>query len=174
MENQNPHQDPIVPDYGFITDQQAPEPARKTHAKKVYVLFGLLVLLMLAGGLSLLFGASSNNVATNQTTQTEAEITVQTYLQRIEKGSDTEAYQMIAADHRISQEFFVNGTATLLRNRYTLSECTYTNDKDSGPSVFVVLATCPVKDSKDKYTFEFRVIATDTPQIVAMKAVEKS
>ncbi len=173
MENQNPHQDPITPDYQFITDQQSPDVARKPHAKKVYVLFGSIVVLIVAAGLSLIFGATNKNVSTTNTTQSQAEETVQSYLQRIAAGSDTEAFQMIEQQHRPSQKFFTDGTSRPLRERYVLDQCTYADNDKSGSSVFTVNATCPVKDSTVKFVFEFRVIATDTPRIVSMKAVEK-
>lgn len=173
MENQNPHQEPIQPDYRFITEQQAPEPPRKTHAKKVYVLFGLLLLLVLFGGFGLLFGTTNRNVSTTKTTQTQAEQTVQDYLKRIAANSDTEALQMIEQQHRPSQKLFTDGTSGPLRSRFALDKCTFAENEKSGTSVLIVNATCPVKDSEVKFVFEFRVIATDTPRIVSMKAVEK-
>ncbi len=173
MENQNPHQEPIAPDYQFITDQQSPDATRKPHAKKVYVLFGLIFVTVLLVGFGLIFGSTTSKVATNDVSQTEAEAVIQSFLQRISTSADTEAYQMIAQEHRISQKFFTEGTAEPLRQRFELSKCIYKDEQQSGSSVLIVRATCPFKTADNKIVFDFRVIATDKPQIIGMTAVEK-
>jgi hypothetical protein len=153
MENQNPQQEPIAPDYQFITDQQSPDVTRKPHAKKVYVLFGLLFALVVIGAGGLLFGEYSKK-SPESFSPAISEQTSQRFIDHIKAGQ----YQQAGA---ILPKVEGRDNTTTLQELFTVLDpqsCVIDGTKQDSPIVNYVTVKCDRNDKAYNMTIQLEFV----------------
>lgn len=160
--NQNNTTTP-TPDYGFILNQEVPEPKPKKSKKAILLIIVTGVLVVTAAAIYLF-------APRQQTTQQQTKITPvgaptaeevsTTFITSIQNNQPDKAYAMFSASFQNKQSLtlFTDTIVTVMRNNVSLKDCKPSPVNTTNKSQEV---TCPLQNGKASITYVFVTESVD-------------